>query len=325
MKRPLIISLLVLLLAAPLGLWLKRAEGPPTAPLIGSVSLTTVSDAALEGFKAGLREYGYADGENVRFLVKGPAENIEQIDGLVRQLLEAKVDMIFVSSTPATLAVQRATRGTGIPVVFAPVTDPVSTGIVKSLRQPGGNLTGVRLPSSEVRRLQWLLDLAPGTRHLYVPYNANDKSALVTLVAIKEAAAKLGLQMSAAPARNDGEIGTMIRNIPREADALFILRDSLLESRIGDFAAAALAGRLPLSAPSFTQVESGALFSYGFVHEKLGRQAARIAAQILRGARPGDMPVETAESYLFINLRTAQAIGLTMPDHVLRQAERVIR
>ncbi len=307
--------------------WLLRQpvanDGRPLA--IGVVQLTPVDTTTLQGFKQGMEELGYREGKDVVYLEAAPAGTIDLLEALIRHHLTAQPSLFFVSSTPATLAVKKLVGNSGIPVVFAPVNDPVGAGIVASLKAPGGNITGIRLPAGDDLRLEWLTRIAPAVKRVYLPYNPADPSALASLELVRQAAAALGIELLTEKIRSGEAVSPALAALPANIDAIFLPRDSTIESRIDDFTAAALKRRLPLCAPSLLQVEAGALFSYGFVHRQIGHQAARLADQILRGASPASLPVETAESQLAINLLTARAIGLSIPGEILRQAEYVIR
>jgi len=318
------------LLAASLaagGFWLSPGTRDAARKpwLISVIQLTAVDAQTLKGFKEGMAALGYREGKDVTYLYNGPAGTIDNLEPMIRQNLAKKPDLIFVSSTPATLAVKKAVAGTSIPVVFAPVNDPVAAGIVASLKAPGGQLTGIRLPLGDDLRLEWLTRIAPKAKHVYLPYNTADKSALTSLALVRQAAPALGITLLPQAIHAPDEVPAALAALPRETDAIFLPRDSTVESRIQDFVALSLQRRLPLCAPSLLQTEAGALFSYGFSHRQIGHQAARLAVQILHGTPTADLPVETADSQLAINLRTAGAIGLNVPSDILLQAEVVLR
>lgn len=313
--------------AVATGSWLLRGPAPvPKKPwVVSMVELTGVDAITLRGFKEGMTELGYREGRDIVYLDDGPAGAMDRLEPIIRRHLARAPDLFFVSSTPATQAVKKATAGTGIPVVFAPVNDPVASGIVPSLKKPGGSITGIRLPAGDDLRLGWLARIAPEAKRVYLPYNPADPSALTSVALAKEAAARLGLELVLKEVRDGAEIRAALGAFPAGVDAIFLPRDSTVESRIADFVALALERRLPLCAPSRQQTEAGALVSYGFAHRQIGRQAARLADQILRGIPPANLPVETAENYLVINQRTARAIGLSLPGEILMQADEVIR
>lgn len=292
---------------------------------IAIVQLTEVDDATVAGFRDGMAARGYREGVDVVYANPGAVGSPDKLEEAIRKLLQKNPDLFLVSSTPATLAVKRLTEARRWPpVVFAPVNDPLGAGVVENLSHPGGHITGVRLPTGDDLRMKWLLRIAPGVKRVYLPYSADDKSALVSLEKARQAAEMFGVTLlPRALAQED--IATAAAAIPREADAVFLPRDSRIEARIEAFVAQAEKRRLPLSAPSLAQVRAGALFSYGYVHQDTGGQAARLADQIFKGTAPGDLPVEMAENQLAINLAAAGRIGIAVPDEILHQAEYLIR
>jgi putative ABC transport system substrate-binding protein len=276
----------------------------------------------MEGFKEGMTELGYIEGENITYIYEGLSDSIDRLDSIAQGLVAADVDLILSITTPATQAAQRATAGTDIPVVFVPVTDPVGAGLVDSLKQPGDNITGVTFGAQEGRRLEWLVQIVPTIEQIYIPYNPEDRSAVLALEMASAAATTLGVELITRQARDHEEITAAIENIPEEADAIFILPDSLVAGRIAEFVEL----QLPLSGANPTLVENCGVFtSYGMEQTSSGKQAARLADQVLRGVKPSDLPVETAEFYLAINLKTAKAIGLDIRDEILLQANIIVR
>lgn len=314
-----LISLQVLPLTA-----CSRAE--PEMVRIGVVNLSPRLAPVLDGFKGGMAGFGYVEGENVTYLYEGSAESIAALDDQVQVLLDAKVDLIVAISTPAAQAAYRLAQGSGTPVVFGPVTDPVVAGVAASVSHPGGVATGVRLGAeSEAKRLEWLLQVNDQIQRVYVPYNPDDASALSSVTAVTEAAAKLGATIVLREARTQDEITTAIAQTPDDVDAILLPQDSLVAARIDDFVAEVIARQLPLSTPTDEQVERGALISYSFRLHELGVQMARLVDQIFQGTSPADLPVETARFFLTVNLQTAAAIHLEVPEIVLQSADRIIR
>ncbi len=316
---PLITGLLVLLL------FKTEDQTTSSVPRISVVHLSKVDASTYAGFLVEMKKLGYQQGVNVEYIYKGPANSIDRLDSLIQSHLVDKPDLVLVSSTPGTLAVKRLTQGMNITVVFAPVNDPVDAGIVNDAQQPGGYITGVRLPTGDDLRLQWLRNIAPQVSRVYVPYTDGDKSAAVTLSNIKPVARQLGLELIIKPITAEDTIDGQSSVVPGDVDAIFLPRDSTLEARVEEFITLSEQRDLPLCAPSAKQVYAGALFSYGFVHFEIGRQSAQIVDQVLRGAHAGDLPVLTAENQMLINMETAQKIGLSIPPEVLSQADRLIR
>ncbi len=323
--KPLVAGLaLLVIVALASAVWLIQTPASRLVT-IGVVQLTAVDAETFEGFKTAMAELGFQEGENVRYLFPGPAGSLDRLDGIIAAHLAAKVDLLLVSSTPATQAAMRATVGTGVPIIFAPVNAPVQAGIVQSLKAPGGNITGIRLPQGDALRLQWLLKLAPQAKRILFTYNPDDQSALESLRQMQNVSGALGVTLVPHPIPDPQALPQQLRTLPAGIDALLLPRDSSIESRIADFVTVATQRKLPLCAPSLTQVRAGALLSYGFVHHEIGRQAAHLAYQVLNGVPAADLPVETAYSYLAINLATARAIDLPVPDEVLRAAHLLIR
>ncbi len=292
---------------------------------IGIINLTPALDTIIDGFKDQMAEYGYVEGENLTYIYDGPPASIEELDGLAQKLVDADVDLILSVSTPATQAVQRATAENPIPCVFVPVQDPIGAGIVPSLAEPGGNITGVTFGLAEGKRLEWFTQVAPGIKRIYIPYNPDDPSPVAALESVSEVADKLDVELVLQPARNAEEVAFAFENIPDDVDAMMNLPDSIVGQFSSEQTATAIEHKLPFSVPLSSGVSDGALMSYSMEPTSAGKQAARLADQIMRGTDPADLPVEVAEFYLAINLQTAEAIGLEVPDEVLQQANIIIR
>lgn len=305
---------------------LGQKAAPDAPKRIGVVRLTAVDDRTVEGFKEGMAKLGHVEGQTLRYLIGPPSGTREEARRQLADLLAQGVDALLVSSTPVTqLAKELTSLQPGkVPVVFAPVNDPVAAGVVASLREPGGNLTGIRLPVGDKLRLQWLRDLAPRVQWVLVPYTHSDQSAQTTLRELREVAVGLNLRLIEWSLDEEVDLAKTFQQLP-EADAIFLPRDSRIEAGIAQWQDYAKRRRLPLSAPSLLQVEQGALYSYGYMHHAIGQQAAHLMDQVLKGIPPGQLPVETADSFLGINLPAAAAIGLPLSDQVIRQARLVIR
>ncbi len=279
----------------------------------------------IQGFKDGMAKLGYIEGKNVTYMFEGSPTKGEKLDAVLESMVEAKVDLIFTAGTPTGVAAHRITEGKNIPVVFGVIADPIAAGVMEDLIRPGGNMTGVKISRNQARRLELLLEIAPDIKRVFVPYNPEDAAPISAVEQIRELAPGLGIEIVEGHARNNGEVTELLNNIPEDIDAIFMLPDSTVNARLADLVAVALDNKLPVSGPSIIQIEGGVLTAYGIIHHKAGAQASHIADQVLKGADPGELPVETAEFYLGINLQTAKAIGLDIPSYVLQQAEIIIR
>lgn len=319
--RPLYITLITIIIA----MLVTACDSSRKTYTIGIINLTPVLEGTAENFKKSMAELGYIEGENVTYLYEGATIDLHMLDSVAQDLVKSDVDLILSITTPATQAAQRATANIDIPVVFVPVTDPVGAGIVKSLRQPGRNVTGVTFGFQEGRRLEWLINIAPTIEEIYILYNPEDRSAVLALEMASATAAKLGVEIIPHQARTADEVMTAIEHIPEEADAVFILPDGLVASHLSALIEAANTRKLPTSGPSEPSIEQGALMVYGIWEEATAKQAARLADQILRGVKPSELPVEMAEFYLGINLQTAEVIDLDISEEILLQADIIIR
>jgi putative ABC transport system substrate-binding protein len=325
MRKEFLAVAVVGMLAAAMGSAMEVAEPPLRPRTIGVIQLTAVDQRTLAGFKEGLSARGYRDGESINYLYEGPAGKVDRLDQMITEVLRLTPDLILASSTPATIAAVRATQVSKVPIIFAPVNDPTGAGVVPDLAHPGGHVTGVRLPTGDDLRLQWLMRVAPHVREAFVPYNPNDRSSMTSVSVASKAALELGIALNLQPVADRTALAEALQHLPPTCQAIFLPRDSMVESAIDDIVRAANRRNMPISAPSAQQVDRGATVSYGFRHDEIGERAARLAAQVLQGISPGDIPVESAESWLTINLKAARTIGLDVSDEVLALADLVIR
>lgn len=302
--------------------WQVRNDNVAT---IGILHPTSVDNATVVGFKEAMREFGYVENKSVRYVYEGPAGRGEALRQRARYLAEAEVDLIFSSSTPATKAAEAATRSLPVPIVFGPVNDPIGAGLVDSLKSPGGSVTGVTLPRNTAQRFAWFKELNPEIARVLVLYNPDDGSSVASLQRLETVDDQLGIELIVHPVREPDAVRAVLKDFPPTVQGLFLPRDAMITAMIPEIAATAIEAKIPLSVPGYLQVQSGALFSYGFVHHDIGRMTARLAHAILGGEPPANIPVETAESHLFINKNTADAIGLVISSETLAQAKTVVR
>lgn len=292
---------------------------------IGVVTIRAM-DVALNGFKTTLEDMNYIEGQNVIYIYEGPAGSLEMVESRVQHLLDAHVDLILAITAPAALAARQMTAGTDIPVVFISGNDPVEDRIVTSLSHPGGNLTGISMAGGEGKRLEWLHQLAPDSQRVYFPHDPRNPGAQSTLRAIQETAPKLGIELVPQEITSPEELDKAIENLPQNLDAIFIAPDTLMLEHADKFCQLALEQRIPLTTPSVYEFgKDGTLFTFGVDLATVGRQAARLADKIIQGTDAGQIPVETGEFFLSINVRTAQSIGLTIADTYLQQAHNIVR
>jgi putative ABC transport system substrate-binding protein len=247
----------------------------------------------------------------------------EAIDEEIKRLVANKVDMLIAIGNMPTKQAQKAVMGTNIPVVFAAVTDPVGERFVDSISHPGGNLTGIQVGASVPKALEWMVQVVPDVRKVFLPFNPEDEISVIYLDLLAPLASRMKLELVTAEVRSAEAAASAIMNLPSGIQAIFRIPSPTLDGRNGVLARAAIDRRLPMVA-GHPQSEDGLLTIYSN-NVDLGNHAARIAHQILQGVNPADLPVETADFFISINLKTAWAIGLNIPDLILHQADRIIR
>ena len=304
-------------------------QQPAKVPRIGFLGNST---AALEAdlvrpFREGLRDLGYVEGRNIVIEYRWAEGNYERFSKLVGELVALHVDVIVTAGTPAALAVQRATAT--IPLVMVAVGDPVGTHLVASLARPGGNSTGLAsiAPDLEGKRLELLREVVPKLARITIILNPANAFHLSAETEARSAAQVLGLRVQSVGVQTAAELDRAFDAITRERpDAFIMLADRVFlhsRTRIADFAER---NHLPGVYAYRELVEAGGLMSFGPNYGDMHRRAAGYVDKILKGARPGDLPVELPTKFeLVINLKTAKALGLTIPQSLLLRADEVIQ
>jgi ABC-type uncharacterized transport system substrate-binding protein len=314
---------------APLGT--AAAQPAVKVPRVGYLALGSphsdpLRQRQLEAFRQGLRELGYVEGQNIAIESRWAELKHDRLPALAADLVRSKVDVIVVVSGAATQATQQATRT--IPIVMSLVNDPVGSGLVASLARPGGNVTGltVMTPDLAGKQFQLLKEVVPKVSRVAFLTNP-DNPASARFVREAEAAARaLGVRLQTLEARDPQEIDSAFTAMTRErAGALLILPDGVFLSQRRQIAELAVKRRLPTVFHATEYAEAGGLVVYGANFLDLQRRAATYVDKILKGAKPADLPVEQPTKYDFvINLKTAKALGLTIPQTLLQRADQVI-
>jgi ABC-type uncharacterized transport system substrate-binding protein len=305
-----------------------EAQQPPRIPRIGvlaaGVPATYVSRH--EAFRRGLREFGYVEGQNITIEYRYGEGTYERLPALAAELVRLKVDVIFAASSPETDAARRATAS--IPIVFALGSEPVGTGQVASLARPGGNITGMGLETGlSAKQLQLLKEAFPHISRVAVLRNPTNLTAPLRWQRTQEAAPALGLALRLHDVRTADDIAGAFAAMTRERpDALLVLPDPFLLHHRASLAALTARERLPAITGVRDYGEAGLLMIYGVDIADNYRRAAGYVAKILQGAKPADLPVQQPVKFeLVINLKTAKALGLTIPPSVLGRADQVIQ
>jgi putative tryptophan/tyrosine transport system substrate-binding protein len=297
-------------------------------PRVGWLVPTTQAewDGLLEEYRRGMRELGYIEGRTVETEYVYADGHFDRLPDLAAKLVERKVDLIVTASTPAIIAAKRATEK--IPVVFAASSDPISTGVVASLARPGGNITGLSLMASELsaKRLELIHTLMPRVSRVAVLWDSSNPGMALRVRETRAAAEQSKILFFDAGARDLNELAAIFAELLKQAPlALVVTAEPFTmehRTRILDFMSR---NGIPAMYEEGRFVEAGGLMSYGPSARDLFRRAASYVDKILKGANPANLPVEQPAKFeLMINLETAKALGLTVPESILLRADKVI-
>ena len=287
----------------------------------------SANQAVLASFQQGMRELGYVEGRNLVFEARFADGRFERLPMLALELVQLKPDVIFVSTTPGSLAAKAATPT--IPIVFVAVADPVGAGLVQSVARPGGNVTGITHIVAELtgKRLELLKEIVPSASRIAVLVNPEDPNATVQIRNAEAAARALGVQLQPVlTVRGAGDLEHAFKAISQSgAAAALRMVDPTggpLRARIVELA---VRHRVPVMFAFREDVDAGGLVAYGASLSAQYRQAATFVHKVLRGARPADLPIEQATQFeLIVNLKTAKKLGLTIPPSLLLRADQVV-
>ena len=313
----------VAMLAAPLAAEAQSAK----VPRIGVLTLSVASSTPIfEAFRQGLREHGYVEGQNIALEFRFAQGRPEKLPAMAAELVQMKVEVIV---TESVLAAREAKQATGaIPIVTAIHGDPVGAGLVASLTRPGGNVTGLSLLAPELsgKRLEFLKEVTPKATQVAAIWNAANSAAARYLTETRAAARSLGVQLQSVEVRQPSDLDAAFEAVAgARPSALITLPDGMLlanKTRIIEFAAKT---RLPAVFPDQEFAEAGGLMAYGPSLAWNFRRAAAYVDKLLKGAKPTDLPIEQPTKFeLVINLKTAKALGLTIPPSLLGRADQVI-
>ena len=284
-------------------------------------------DFLLDAFREGLRDLGYIEGKNIVIEQRWASGHYDTVPALADELVRMNVDIIVTSATPGALAAKRATNT--IPIVIASSADPVASGIVASLAHPGGNITGLTLMNDElaIKRLEILKETVPRISRVAVLWSTSNPTYTRMIERIKAAAPLIRLQVEVVKVASPEQLDQALVEVKKShANAMFIFEDPVFRAnsaRIVEFAAR---NRLPTVYGGSEFVNVGGLMSYGPSHADMFRRAAVYVDKIFKGAKPGDLPIEQPTKFeLVVNLKTASALGITIPQSILLRADEVIR
>jgi putative ABC transport system substrate-binding protein len=303
-----------------------RAQQSGKLLTIGFMGATpSMESQRVAAFVQRLRELGWVDGRNLAIEYRWAEGRPERVSEIAAEFVRNKVDVIVTVASPPTLAAKQATAV--IPIVFAAVSDPVGTGLVASLARPGGNVTGLANQMSDTvgKKLEILREVVPDLRRLAIMTNVGNPASVLEMGEAEAAARKLGLEVTTSEIRRAKDIAPAFKALRERADALYLSPDPLMNTNRTGINILAVGARLPTMHGLREYVEAGGLMSYGPNLPDQFRRVADIVDKLLRGAKPGDIPVEQPTRFdLVINLTTANALGLEIPAALLARADEVI-
>jgi putative ABC transport system substrate-binding protein len=304
-----------------------RAQRSAKPPIIGYLSPTSASTEGqwTAAFVRRLHELGWIEGSTVEIEYRWAEGHTERWSEFAADLVRLKVSVIVTYATPLTIAAKRATSV--IPIVFAASSDPVGSGLVASLARPGGNVTGLSNQSIDAvsKRVELLRDVVPNLHRLAVLANESNPMSRRQAEEVQAAAHALGLEVAPLDVRRADDIAPAFAALDGRADALYVTGEPLFFNNKLTISALALKARLPDMHILREEVVAGGLLSYGASFPDLFRRAAELVDKVLRGTKPADIPVEQPTKFdLIINLTTAKALGLTIPESFLLRADEVI-
>ena len=325
-RKLFIVTLALSLLTTPHS---PQAQQPAKVPRIGLLSSASPSDTALwyQAFRQGLRDLGWVEGKNISIEYRYAEGRSDRLPDLAADLVRLKVDIIVADATTASQAAQKATRA--IPIVMASASDPVASGLVESLARPGSNITGLSQTAGEThgKRLELLKDMVPRLSRVAVIWNPQSRTSTLAWKEIQLPARALGVQLHSLEARSPNDFAKAFEDATRaRAGALAIMPGPLFVTNLKRLADLAAKSRLPSIAHLREFPDLGGLMAYGPDRSALFRRAATYVDKILKGAKPADLPVEQPTKFeLVINLKTAKALGLSIPHSVFIRVDQVIQ
>lgn len=291
---------------------------------IGIAAVAPTEIPVFVGLKEGMAEFGYIEGETVRYLYKhvlpGDTENI---DAGIEALLDQHIDILITLEGEVSLRANQLLKGTDVPHIFGAVPRPVEIGLVRSLKQTGGNITGVKPPYTISKALEWLSKITPDIKKVYVPYSSNDATSNRDLPVLLDAAEVLGIELVLSNSRSTEDVVQTIENLPEDIDAVFMISSLTFNPMSSKLTQAAIQRGIPTGAPLLLNDDVLITFTGDFFGA--GRKTARLIHQVIQGIKPEDLPVETAEPVLIVNLKTAEKIGVQVPDDILVQATTILQ
>lgn len=304
---------------APLSVALAQTKTVAITAIVEHPALDATRDGVVDALKAA----GFTPGQNLKVEYQSAQGNPATAAQIARQFVGARPDVIVPISTPSAQAVVAATRE--IPVIFTAVTDPVGAQLVKSMEKPGANVTGVSDLAPVGEHIALIREIVPNVKRLGVLYNPGEPNSVSLVKVLKDEAAKAGLTVVEATATKSADAQPAARSLVGKADALYVPLDNTVVSALESVVAVGQQSKLPVFSADTDSVARGAVASIGFDYRQVGRQTGEAVVRVLKGEKPGDIPAVYAKGTdLFVNPKSAAAMGVTIPETVTKRATKVV-
>jgi putative ABC transport system substrate-binding protein len=313
-------------IAAALGVF-GAASTPATAQQTVVAVTAIVEHPALDATRDGVKEVleanGYKDGENLKFMYESAQGNPGTAAQIARKFVGERPDVIVAIATPSAQAVVSATKD--IPVVFTAVTDPLGAKLISNLEKPGGNVTGLSDLSPITQHLELIGEISPEAKRVGVPFNPGEPNAVTLVNLLKQEAPKLGLGIVTAAAPRSSDVLSAARSLVGKVDVIYVPTDNTIVTALESVIKVGIENQIPVYAGDTDSVPRGAVAALGFDYGDIGRQTGEIILRVLKGEKPGDIPVRVAEGTdLYVNPGSAGKMGVTLPQAVIKRATKVV-
>jgi len=277
----------------------------------------------IEEFKQEMGKHGYKEGQNTTFIYDGPT-SADQVIKRLKFLKKQDLDLLYTITTPVTAKARRIFSKTGTPIVFGPVFSPIEAGITDSLTRPNKNMTGVMIRGCVPKAFGLLKETMPSLKNISAPFPAEEKAARLSLKDLQDNTEKFEVKVSPVKIQSKADLENYLRHIPNEADVIWALHSPFIMNNFDIIIAAANAKKIPVASATL-KLNNGILISYGPEMNSIIKQVARLADKRIQGIPAEKLPIEHCEYRLAIDLKTANHLGIKIPDNVLRQAELIHR
>ncbi len=308
---------------------IKESTGSETRYRIGLLQMAPIVSQNMDGFRAGMTELGYREGQAVTYFYRDANGDLDRLKIYAEEMASLGLDAIFVNTSPSALAIKEATKDRKVPVIFSMVADPIGAGIVARQESSENNFTGTSCAYIEIapKRLEFLKKVLPEAKKILVPFRKEDKSAGPATEKILAMAGQFGLEIVPVEIKTKEDIEKILEGLDREKyDAIMDPGDSMVSSMAEKIAQRSLEAGVPYFALSRGEVEKGALAGYAVDYFDLGKQTALIASQVLSGTEPKDIPFERPRRWFFaVNFKSASALGLEIDSALLEEADLIVR